>query len=269
LFDTVIIELDYLSTPQFTSEITYSISSTSPSIAKDGVIWVNLMNGSWKGRATLWNSINETLGTSSSYVNFTVSSSTVPTNTWPETGLTDYNLTSSTTFSTSTIHDMVCSADEWANGNWWTVISCNIAEMVWRVGGKLSDLAKLTADKVKLGFAILFPFNVPINIYNSWNDSVNQPLPTGLTYISNFIDSSGNLTIHIPNDFKTQSSTTPVVIFGESVFREPEGGALDLFFGFIRSLSTYLIWGAFIFAIWNFGQRVYDDLINIKKEDTL
>jgi len=267
-FDNVIITLDYLSTPQFSTETLYQISSTSAT--STGVIYSNLMNGNWRVKAKLWNSINNITSTSTIYVNFNVSSSTVPNNTWPQTGLTDYNLNEITNqFSTTSIRNTICTEEQWENGNWWEKLSCNAILAIWNTADKLVGLAKITIEKVKNGFTILFPFNIPINIYNAWQDSENQNLPTGLTYISKYIDSKGNLTINIPNDFENQSSTTRVVIFGESIFREPDGGELDLFFGFIRSLSTYLIWGAFIFAIWNFGKRVYDDLVNIKKEDTL
>lgn len=281
-YNQALIVIERLSIPAFSlSPLFYDIATTTK--FETGLVSLSLSSGDYRVRGYLYNSLTDTLSSPSVWNNFTVSSSTIPTGKYPDFPLEDL-ANANSTISTTTIHNMVCTEGEWNSADpifdWGfgsttlpffnlTKVSCIVQEKLWLFGSKVSDILKSYLEVGKTALSVVFPFNIPSQIYSSWVASEDKNLPSSLSLISDYVDASGNISITIPVDYEGQASSTEITFFGPSVFREPPNGSMDKACSFIFNLSTILQLGVFVLGIWALGKNTYKDLVNIKKEDTI
>ena len=81
-------------------------------------------------------------------------------------------------------------------------------------------------------------------------------MPDSLTFL-NMSDQDGNLKIYIPQQYAPNASTT-LTVFGPDIFDDNVG--MSNFFTGTRTLSTYLFWAIFLFAIYRMGHNIYLEL---------
>jgi len=185
-----------------------------------------------------------------------------PAGTW---GFGNSTSTASTTISNlflgQTPHDAACTSAEWtdAESSWWTAIRCNAVRQTYElIANTGAFISNRIADATGL-LGNIFPFNFPVKIYQSWTASAaTSSLPVGLEFMD-IIDGSGNIYFDFPAEWGGTATATPMLIYGPTMLA-PEGTTAADFFAGIRTLSTYLLWGAFIWGIYNYAAKVKDDL---------
>jgi len=275
-WDKIMFEVNRLSVPQMSITPIYADISTTTS--GSGVKSLILSDGDYQVRAFWYNSSVDLLGTSTPYVNFTISSSTVGNIQLIDTVLlsTSTDLFASRQLASSTIHGSVCSAEEWATPDPvfnfgfattsvsflnLTKVKCVILDAAWNFGDSVSSFAKTSITKLIDLVKMMFPFNLFVNFYDCWQDS-SASLPDSLSVISDTVDADGNITLLLPEGF----GSTTAVIWGTSAYTG--NTRLLSLFAFIRALSTWLMWGAFIYMFWRLGETVYDDLQGLNSDKT-
>jgi len=154
-------------------------------------------------------------------------------------------------------HDLACTSEEWADSSWWTAIRCSSVEAGYRLIDNLKILTQQILTDVGDMFGGIFPFNIPIQIYDQWQLSEDESLPENIAWLE-LADENNDITIPVPAGWNRGTSTR-VVIWGDSIFVHGDPSLADVF-AKIRALSTYLIWAGFIFAIWKLGEDIYNDL---------
>lgn len=150
------------------------------------------------------------------------------------------------------LRSYICSADEWASGNWWTNLRCRTFYNLFSIFGKATNGLRNWIDIQKLRLKSLFPFSIPISIYESWIDSYDQGYPSDIAFLD-VADVDGNIGFAVPEEW-VGTSTTVLPMWGPQVFTDNDD--LYNFFAFIRSFSTYSLWIAFFFGIWTLGHDI-------------
>jgi len=174
--------------------------------------------------------------------------------------------------STSTPNVDFCSSDEWAtpspslNFGFGSVELdfLNLTKIKCNVFAGLSDFYDWTADKMsnfltysKLALGVVFPFNIPIQFYSSWQDSGQSGVyPNALSYFD-IVDNNGDIKIDLPAEMNGTGASQSVIVFGSSIFTNVP--ALSAFFAGIKALSTYLLWALFIFYIYSLADSIYQE----------
>lgn len=174
---------------------------------------------------------------------------------------TDYwNSGTFTDVSTTTLRNMVCTADEWASGNWWDKIQCNVLYAILRTAYSLRDFASSAFSYLVGQLKLVFPFSLFTGVYDSWQAS-SASLPSDMSFVSDVVDSNGNITLTMPSEW----SATSTVIFGSSLYSQNEN--TNDWFALIEAASTYFMWFLFIMFCVAIGYRAYGDVIAVKKEN--
>lgn len=164
-----------------------------------------------------------------------------------------FNASSSAMFDLSA-HEMACSDSEWIDAAsstaWfnWTKIKCSSFETVLDIVFTISDIPKIAASSMISVLKISFPFNLPVKVYESYQNSTSS-LPVALSYF-NIADDNGNMFITMPAQWDPSGTSTQYIVFGSEVLspsNTPEGN----FFAGIRAFSTYIIWFMFVFFVIN------------------
>lgn len=154
--------------------------------------------------------------------------------------------------------DLACSAEEWASSeeSWfnWTKLKCLTFQTALSIAFKITDQVSALVNKLGNIAATIFPFNLPINIYECWNAAKTQELPDELNWLA-ITDENNNVYIPIPPLLNGSSTTTQMLIWGDDVFI-PEGSTTALWFGRFKLLTKYGIQAATILMFWLFGQTV-------------
>ena len=158
------------------------------------------------------------------------------------------------------IHDMVCDDNQWnATSTYaglnFTVLKCQTFESALNIAEKIANIPKNIAKGFISVIKTTFPFNLPVKIYESWNNSENGTLPTELNWI-NPSDEDGNIRFTLPSAW--YSGTTTILLWGDDLF-SPTGQPQTTVFANIRILSKYLLWALFIFSIIVWGKRLVSD----------
>lgn len=164
------------------------------------------------------------------------------------------NATSSSTILGLSPTEMACTANEWS-GEWQEQLVCHTKKAILSLAGLFNNLL-INATEVNISLmTMVFPFNLASHFQTSWSDSL-PTLPADLDYF-NIIE--GDLYLTIPSEWSGAPQDEAYVVFGEGIFLD-DNTAVSNFFTGIRYLSTYVMWGLFIFGILRFGKRVYTDL---------
>lgn len=194
-------------------------------------------------------------------------------------------------------YNMACSADEWATPDpeftWWnfgtggfnwifgkifsrndethtaittlpwlnfTKMRCQTLYGIYRIFFGIGDKIKDGVNLAVRALNVLFPFNIPLQIKTAWDNST-ETLPAGLSYWDT-TDANGNINIKLPPLITGGTTTTYAAVFGKEVFEDNQD-EIGLF-GAMRNISTYLMWGIWLLAIWKFGKGIYDEMYHIK-----
>ena len=122
--------------------------------------------------------------------------------------------------------------------NYWGAVPSGTVDIL--NGNKLPPLSFVQGviSKIKQ----LFPINLPVQFYNSWNKS-SPYLPSDLSFISSFLDSSGNIFV----SFGSWLTPNPLLIWGSGVFT---GTSMGDFFNFLKKLSRYGMYGLFVMYVY-------------------
>jgi len=174
--------------------------------------------------------------------------------------------TAGTAYSTSSVYstlgqidayDLACSATEWADTSWWTQIRCSTFYSLLYIPIGVVNFGMTSISYLTGLVSNIFPFNLAFQIYDSWDDSSVGGLPSALSYFDQG-DANGNFYIYVPSAW-SGGATTSVLVFGEGI----TGGntLMDNFFAGIRAISTYLMWAGFIYFIYAFGKKIYEESI--------
>lgn len=155
-----------------------------------------------------------------------------------------------------TPQDMACTAEEWASGDWWVNIKCGFFSTWISVSQVFADMISSAVFSTGESAKVIFPFNLIANFISSWNDSATAALPEELEWID-FTDGEGNVYIYVPSAWA--GTSTPMLIWGTDVF-VPDGSPQKTFFGHIRTLLKYLLYAAFVYALYNLGEDIYNEV---------
>jgi len=158
-------------------------------------------------------------------------------------------------------YSAACSYEDWNATSTYLGLNLTLARCsATKAALDLANIVGRIPTNVANGFISvlqnLFPFNIPIKIKQSFDNSTST-LPVALSYF-NIADSNGNLAITLPEEWV--GSTTPVAVWGPGVMTENDSAA-DFFAG-IKAFSTYIMWFMFIIFIWH-------KALDIKEEATL
>lgn len=120
-------------------------------------------------------------------------------------------------------------------------------------GNVFKDFWKKTSDYVSK----IFPFGIIKNISNSWTKSASSTLPVALEWIVP-IDEEGNITMTIPASMLKQATSSEIVIFGPDL--ADSNSSWTEFATKIRGITTYLLWAGFLWGLYLFGIKVYNEI---------
>lgn len=157
----------------------------------------------------------------------------------------------------------ICTEEEWASGNWFIYTKCRA--IYWPIsifaiiGDSVGNIVRSEIFKIK----DIFPLNIYLNIRNSWINSASKEIPSAFNAFT-IIDESGNISVALPNEW-VASGTPEIQLWGPQIFEEHE--SLKLLFGAIRSLSTYIMWLAYIFGLWKLGEKALEEFFNEETEE--
>jgi len=186
--------------------------------------------------------------------------------------LTNTMASSSKDFFGVPLREVACTDEEWAQSassspdfSVWTKLKCNTTLTVLTVATTIADLPRVIGQQFVNQFERMFPFNFPFKIKESWDASANVPLEPALSWLD-MSDSSGNIYGTMPAKLFKTATDTPFMIFGADMI-----GAADspqrVFINNFRSITPFINWIAFIFAIWSFGSKsLFSDLMGNTKE---
>ena len=156
--------------------------------------------------------------------------------------------------------NIACSPEEWGDNSWWTQFRCGSATTFVVIGQAIGNSVKTVLSMFLRGLEFIFPFNIPIKIYDCWEASENGILPAELSAI-NFLDESGNVKVNLPSEWAENKAIT---MWGNDAWNATP--ATTAIFAFIKALSKYGLWAIFIFGVWGIGKDIYNENTNNKKE---
>ena len=167
------------------------------------------------------------------------------------------------------IKQYVCSAEEWADTSWWTRLRCGGVYNALSIFGKVTNGIKNFIPNQVQRIKNIFPFSIPLKIYESWTDSADTGYPSDLAFLD-VADVNGNIGFAVPEEW-VGTSTTILPMWGPQVFTD--NSDLYDFFAFIRSFSTYSLWIAFFFGLWSLGHDIifnefgYHETMSARRKD--
>lgn len=176
-----------------------------------------------------------------------------------------FQATSTTNIFNLDTYSLACTEDEWASTSSMPITGWNVDRTVCRIKKWVLDIALTPAfwiqDKVKSAGRILgntFPFGLVKQISKSWQDSAAQNLPSELTWLTP-VDSNGDLFITMPAGLTGSGTSSKVVLFGDSIFKNGNAEVAAVF-AHLRVISKYFLWFGFIWAVYRMGQNIYEEL---------
>lgn len=162
-------------------------------------------------------------------------------------------------------YSLACTADEWASTSSMPITGWNVDRTVCRIKKWVLDIGLTPAfwiqDKVKSAGRLLgntFPFGVVRQISKSWTDSSGQTLPSELAWLTP-VDSNGDLYITVPAGMTGTGTSSKVVLFGDSIFKNGNAEVAAVF-AHLRVISKYFLWFGFIWAVYRMGRNIYEEL---------
>ncbi|MCK9330880.1 MAG: hypothetical protein M0Q94_13485, partial [Candidatus Cloacimonetes bacterium] len=171
--------------------------------------------------------------------------------------------TSTSDFLGLNTHNIACSVEDWEDGDKFIRFGCSIKKL----GLDVLFFPAVVMEKTINSFSILvkniFPFNIAFNIKKAWDDSAGKNTPTDLMWLLP-LNENGDITLNLPPNW-TKGTTTSIVIFGDTIFKN-EGTPANQMFKNIRALSTYLLWGGFLWGIYKLAIDFDENEIKNKKE---
>ena len=176
-----------------------------------------------------------------------------------------FQATSTTNIFNLDTYSLACTEDEWASTSSMPITGWNVDRTVCRIKKWVLDIGLTPAfwiqDKVKSAGRILgntFPFGLVKQISKSWQDSNAQNLPSELTWLTP-VDSNGDLYITIPAGLTGSGTSSKVVLFGDSIFKNGNAEVAAVF-AHLRVISKYFLWFGFIWAVYRMGRNIYEEL---------
>lgn len=177
---------------------------------------------------------------------------------------------------TTNAHDWACTADEWATPsptiNWFgmgtstipafnfTLLGCQRMEVLFQFIDHIKYFVSLVVGGLKDEFLNVFPFNLVMNVVNSYKQSAYTTLPDSLSWLD-MSDSSGNIHATIPKQLLHSSTDYSFLIFGADMFGTSTSTP-RLFIAHFRGITPFLSWLALLFAVIYLGHSIYEDLSN-------
>jgi len=165
---------------------------------------------------------------------------------------------------TSTVN-FVCTPEEWASDSWTTQFKCNVFLGVYDFFGFIQRAIDSVVKSFVRSFLTMFPFVLPAQISNSWSLSETTLLPDSLSWLD-MSDANGNLYVTIPKEILKSEADYQFMFFGADMFGATSSKPRLMIANF-RSITPFLTWIAFIWAIWGAGLAVYQDLTNKVHKD--
>lgn len=161
-------------------------------------------------------------------------------------------------FSATSIHEMACSAEDWASDDWWNKAKCSTFETGLTAMNNIAKSFKITILKFVGLIKNTFPFNFINLIQDTWEESETVELPEKLQFL-NFSDSNGDIKIPV----KIGSATSTIPIFGKSIFQNNESKDS---YEKIRDLSTWMFRAMVLIYATMIGIKIYHELSGNKSE---
>jgi len=198
----------------------------------------------------------------------------IPTYDWTEQFATSSTSTDNSlgSFLDMNTHDLACSAEEWEEASEsgvfnFTKLKCRtIKTMLDFTNASVGIIKKMLEWVKNIVLYNAFPVNIPLKIYEAWQDSETESLPSELAFL-NSKDENGNLSITIPADWGDTGTATPIVVWGPAVFEA--NSTADNVFDFMRGLSTYMIWLMTIITLVNMGIMAFEEFMPKKPHNEL
>lgn len=161
-------------------------------------------------------------------------------------------------FSATSIHEMACSAEDWASNDWWNKAKCSTFETGLNAMNNIAKSFKITILKFVGLIKNTFPFNFINLIQDTWEESETVELPEKLQFL-NFSDSNGDIKIPV----KIGAATSSIPIFGKSIFQNNESKDS---YEKIRDLSTWFFRAMVLIYATMIGIKIYHELSGNKSE---
>lgn len=161
-------------------------------------------------------------------------------------------------FSATSIHEMACSAEDWASDDWWNETKCSTFETGLNAMNNIAKSFKITILKFVGLIKNTFPFNFINLIEDTWEESETVELPQKLQFL-NFSDSNGDIKIPV----KIGAATSSIPIFGKSIFQNNESKDS---YEKIRDLSTWMFRAMVLIYATMIGIKIYHELSGNKSE---
>ena len=176
-------------------------------------------------------------------------------------------LTASSTALFGNAHTMACNATDWADSSWWTQIRCGTGEALLFIPYTIIDALKAMIYSLADAVAVIFPFNIPAQVFKSWQDSATAVLPAQFNWLK-IADSQGNVYIHFPAALSGSAQSTPILVWGHDIFT-PDGSTLATLFGHIKDFSVLGLYLAFIYGVWATGKKILNEIGFINHEEKI
>lgn len=161
-------------------------------------------------------------------------------------------------FSATSIHEMACSAEDWASDDWWNKAKCSTFETGLNAMNNIAKSFKITILKFVGLIKNTFPFNFINLIEDAWEESETVELPQKLQFL-NFSDSNGDIKIPV----KIGAATSSIPIFGKSIFQNNESKDS---YEKIRDLSTWVFRAMVLIYAIMISIKIYHELSGNKSE---
>jgi len=157
--------------------------------------------------------------------------------------------------------ELACTTEEWESDSWVTGAKCSLVKTFYTVVAQIANFITraVTWSVERLGdaFSNLFPFNIPIKIYQSWTTAAAATaMPDGAEWLEEPMDIDGNVEITTLNLY---GATTTWSIWGPDVMA-PEGGGQANFWAHVRSIMTLLLWAGFLLKIIQIGTDIFNEI---------
>jgi len=151
-------------------------------------------------------------------------------------------------------NSMVCTADEWASEDVLIKVKCNFLSAVLNIGETIAKIPANFANGISATMKNMFPINIPWQFLTSWNESASATLPNDLAWLTP-ADGNGNVYVDMPEMF---GAGQKMAVWGPASY--DNNAKLIQVFGYLKSLSVYLLWLLVIAEIVNLGKKILSDV---------
>lgn len=134
---------------------------------------------------------------------------------------------------------------------------CNIKAGLIAIPIATGNVFKNWWEKTGDYISKIFPFGIIKNISNSWTNSASSTVPVALEWLVP-VDESGNITMTIPASFIKQATSSEIVVFGPDL--ADSDSSWQEFATKIRGITTYLLWAGFLWGLYLFGIKIYNEI---------